>query len=155
MVDLFPDWQLGPAYVPLIEPDFAAAARASKRRRSLLQKWRTRKMPVYEYFCPANEQTIEVEHSMRTSLTTWSEVCAAAGLEPGPTAADAPVQRLIFPATVSSPVGNSHLKNLGFTKLVRRDSGVYENVTATNTEKRYMVNGDPSSMPDIKRKISD
>lgn len=112
-------------------------------------------MPMYEYFCPANEQTIEVEHGMRTTLATWGELCAAAGLEAGPTPADAPVQRLIFPATVSTPVGNSHLKNLGFTKLVRRDQGVYENVTATKDEKRYMVQGDQSSLPDIKRKISD
>lgn len=112
-------------------------------------------MPLYEYYCPANEQTIEVEHGMRTSLATWGALCAEANIEPGPTPADAPVQRLIFPATVSTPVGNSHLKNLGFTKLVRRDQGVYENVTATNDEKRYMTRGDQSSLPDIKRKISD
>lgn len=112
-------------------------------------------MPMYEYHCPANEQTIEVEHGMRTRLATWGELCAAAAIDPGPTPIDAPVERLIFPATVATPVGNSHLKNLGFTKLVRRDAGVYENVTATGSEKRYMTQGDASSLPDIKRKISD
>ena len=62
---------------------------------------------------------------------------------------------MILPVAVSTPKTNADLKNLGFTKLVKRDTGVYENVTATGSEKRYMKAGDPSSVPDIKRKISD
>jgi hypothetical protein len=53
------------------------------------------------------------------------------------------------------PTFNSELKNVGFTKLVKRDDGVYENVTATGNEKRYMVRGDPTSLPNLKDKIGD
>jgi hypothetical protein len=53
------------------------------------------------------------------------------------------------------PVGNSKLKEKGFTKLVRRDEGVYENVTATGDEARYMKEGDPSTLPHLKKKIGD
>jgi hypothetical protein len=56
---------------------------------------------------------------------------------------------------VSSPRGDSELKNMGFTKLVRRDQGVYENVTATGSESRYFDSNKPESMPDLKRKIGD
>lgn len=113
------------------------------------------KMPTYEYLCRANQTSVEVIHSIREDIKTWGELCAAAGIDPGETAADAPVERLVFTPLISTPTGDSHLKNLGFTKLVRRDHGVYENVTATGNEKRYMNAGDASSLPDIKRKISD
>jgi hypothetical protein len=55
----------------------------------------------------------------------------------------------------ATPKGNSDLKNLGFTKLVKRDDGVYENVTRTGTEKRFMKSDDASSMPHIHKKVSD
>ena len=45
---------------------------------------------------------------------------------------------------------NLELKNLGFTKLVKREQGVYENVTATGNEKKYMKPDDPSSLPHLK-----
>ena len=51
--------------------------------------------------------------------------------------------------------GNAELKNLGLTKLVKRDSGVYENVTATDGEKRYMRHDDPDSLPHIHKKVGD
>lgn len=112
-------------------------------------------MPTYEYFCRANETSVEVVHPITETLRTWGELCAHTGIDPGETPTDAPVERLVFTPQISTPTGDSHLKNLGFTKLVRRDHGVYENVTATGNEKRYMNAGDPSSLPDIKRKISD
>lgn len=112
-------------------------------------------MPVYHYLCPVNETLVEVEHSIKTDLKTWGELCEAAKLDPGDTPADSPIERLLFPALVNTPAGDSHLKNLGFTKLVKRDTGVYENVTATGSEKRYMKAGDQSSVPQFHKKISD
>ena len=47
------------------------------------------------------------------------------------------------------------LRDLGFTKLVRRDTGVYENVTARNGDSRYMVSGKPETVPNIKKTVSD
>lgn len=112
-------------------------------------------MPVYEYCCEANGKSVEVVHSMRDRITTWGELCALAKVDPGDTPADTPVEKLLFAPGISAPAGNSKLKEMGFTKLVKRDTGVYENVTATGAESRYMNAGDASTMPDLKRKISD
>lgn len=57
-------------------------------------------MPTYDYRCAANGRVIEVRHRMSERLTTWGELCALAGLEPGETPADAPVERLITGAQV-------------------------------------------------------
>ena len=62
---------------------------------------------------------------------------------------------MISAPAVVLPVGNSQLKNAGFTKLVKRDHGVYENVTATGGESRYMKAGDNGSLPELARKIRD
>lgn len=112
-------------------------------------------MPVYEYYCPANGQTVEVVHSMTERLTTWADLCALTSISPGDTPADAPIERLLFAPGIATPAGDTKLKEMGFTKLVKRDTGVYENVTATNKESRYMKAGDSSTLPDIKSKISD
>lgn len=112
-------------------------------------------MPVYEYYCQANDQHVEVLHSMSDTISTWGELCNVAGIAVGDTPADAPVERLLFPVGLNTPRGDSDLKNMGFTKLVKRDTGVYENVTATGSESRYMNAGDASTMPDLKRKIGD
>ena len=112
-------------------------------------------MPVYEYLCPANGKSLEVVHPMAQTVATWGQLCALAGIDAGRTRQDAPVEKLLFAPGVSAPAGNSKLKEMGFTKLVRRDSGVYENVTATGKESRYMNAGDASTMPDLKRKIRD
>jgi predicted nucleic acid-binding Zn ribbon protein len=110
-------------------------------------------MPIYEYLCPDNGSTIEVLHGMNEKLTTWGELCARAGVDTGTTPPGAPVEKLLFAPGVSSPAGNSKLKDMGFTKLVKRDSGVYENVTATSDESRYVVAGDQSTLPKFSKKI--
>jgi predicted nucleic acid-binding Zn ribbon protein len=112
-------------------------------------------MPIYEYHCPANDRTIEVVHGMTEKLETWGALCAAAGQPVCDTPADAPVERLLFAPGLCTPAGDSKLKELGFTKLVKRDSGVYENVTASGAESRYMKAGDDSTMPDFSKKIRD
>lgn len=112
-------------------------------------------MPIYEYYCETNGRQVEVVHGMKEALATWGELCRAAGIEPGDTPADAPVQRLLFAPGVNTPTGDSQLKNMGFTKLVKRDTGVYENVTRTGSEARYMNAGDSSTLPDLKGKITD
>lgn len=92
---------------------------------------------------------------MKEVIARWGELCAAAGLDPGDTDIDAPVERHLFPTAVHTPTGNSQLKSQGFAKLVRRDNGVYENVTALEGEKRYVTADDASSMPDLKRRKLD
>lgn len=111
-------------------------------------------MPSYDYFCEDNGKTIEVYHDINTKLKTWGEVCFAAQIPLEETDVQAPVRLVIRPVSISVPVGNSKLKEHGFTKLVKRDDGVYENVTATGDEKKYMKAGDKSSMPHLHKKIS-
>ncbi len=111
-------------------------------------------MPSYDYFCEENGKTVEVAHGMNTKLTTWGEVCFAAQIPLGETDFSAPVRRVIHPVGINIPIANSSLKEKGFTKLVKRDDGIYENVTALDGEKRYMKAGDPDSIPHLNKKIS-
>ena len=108
-------------------------------------------MPIYEYEhaddaggarCELGAQFEHVQSIREEAL----KVCPRCGR---------PVRRLISRTFVSTPQSNTELRDLGFTKLVKRDSGVYENVTATGKESRYMEAGKPETMPDIKKKISD
>lgn len=112
-------------------------------------------MPIYEYRCPANGEVIEVMHGIDERLTTWGDLCRQAEIDRGDTAADEPVERVISAPGLAFPKTNADLKNMGFTKLVRRDKGVYENVTATGSESRYFNSDDPSSMPHLKKKVGD
>jgi putative FmdB family regulatory protein len=65
------------------------------------------------------------------------------------------VRRVFSVVNVNTPRTNSDLKSMGFTKLVRRDKGVYENVTATGTESRIWDANKPETKPHLHKKISD
>ncbi|MBI9073818.1 MAG: zinc ribbon domain-containing protein [Desulfatibacillum sp.] len=66
-----------------------------------------------------------------------------------------PVRKLISRTNINTPKTNSELRDLGFTKLVKRDDGVYENVTARSGDNRYMEQGKPETVPDLSKTISD
>jgi putative FmdB family regulatory protein len=104
-------------------------------------------MPVYEYEHQGNAcqlgKVFEVEHPITDEALKKCPQCGG------------DLVRLISRVFINTPTGDSKLKNMGFTKLVRRDSGVYENVTATGHESRYFESDKPETMPDLKRKISD
>jgi len=112
-------------------------------------------MPTYDYYCSTNDIYIEVIHGINQRVTTWAELCELAQIDRQDTPDESPVKKVITAPNLNFPKTNSQLKNLGFTKLVRRDKGVYENVTATNGESRYMKSDDPSSVPNLSKKISD
>ena len=104
-------------------------------------------MPVYEY---EHLQTpcklgpvFEVEQSMQDKPFNKCPQCRK------------PVQKIISRINISCPKSNSELRDLGFTKLVRRDNGVYENVTARDGDSRYMESGKPETLPDLSKTISD
>lgn len=52
-------------------------------------------MPTYEYYCPTNHRTVEVLHGMSVEVGTWGEACERAGIDPGKTPGDAPVEKLL------------------------------------------------------------
>ncbi len=104
-------------------------------------------MAIYRYKhneapCAIGE-TFEVEQSMREEALQACPQCGGA------------VRRLIGRVFVCTPTTDSELKSMGFTKLVKRDTGVYENVTRSGKEARYMEAGKSDTLPDLKSKISD
>ncbi|HEY7841580.1 MAG TPA: zinc ribbon domain-containing protein [Gammaproteobacteria bacterium] len=113
-------------------------------------------MPSYEYACDANRTVVEVTHEADVTLRTWGELCYLTGISPGRTDPGSPVRRVLRSApAVSKTVSDSELREAGFTKLVRRDDGVYENVTASGDEERYMRRGRDETMPHLRKKIRD
>ena len=104
-------------------------------------------MPVYEYEHTSEPCSIgkafEVTQSIKDKPLTRCPEC------------NQPVRKLISMVSISVPKTNSELKDLGFTKLVKRDDGVYENVTARGNDSRYMERGKPETMPDLSKTIKD
>ena len=104
-------------------------------------------MPVYEYehiegACGIGP-VFEIEQSIHDKSLNRCPECGE------------PIKRIISRVNISSPKTNSELKDLGFTKLVKRDDGVYENVTARDGESRYMERGKPETLPKINKIIRD
>lgn len=104
-------------------------------------------MPVYEYehleVACGMGRIFEISQSIHDAPLAACPGCGGA------------VRKLLSRVAVSAPKGNAQLRDMGFTKLVRRDDGVYENVTRRDGESRYMVRGKPETLPDIKRTIRD
>lgn len=66
------------------------------------------------------------------------------------------VRRIITPSFgIGVPKSNADLKGLGFTKLVKRGDGNYENVTAIDGESRIVKRGDAKTLPHLRKKIRD
>ena len=104
-------------------------------------------MPTYRYECANAECATGGEFTVFQSMSAEAlKLCPTCGKV---------VERLIGPAYVSTPKGNTDLKSMGFAKLVKRDKGVYENVTALDNESRYWHADKPETMPDIKRRVKD
>ena len=104
-------------------------------------------MPIYEYEhvetpCKLGP-VLEVEQSMQDPPLKNCPQCGKT------------VQKIMSRINISCPKSNSELRDLGFTKLVRRDNGVYENVTARDGDNRYMESGKPETIPNITKTISD
>jgi len=65
------------------------------------------------------------------------------------------LQRLISRVTCTAPRSDRHLRDQGFTKLVRRDDGVYENVTARDGESRVVHTDNLSELASLKPQLGD
>ena len=100
-------------------------------------------MPIYEYRCESCGHEMEAIQKMSDAPLSDCPECGQ------------PVRKLISMVGISVPKTNSELKDLGFTKLVKRDDGVYENVTARGKDSRYMERGKPETMPDLSKTIKD
>ena len=90
-------------------------------------------MPTYVY--RVGQDRLEVTHKMKEEPQTWGELCAVGGLELGERDPQEKVERLIVPVATQVSQFTSDIKNTGFRRLERRDSGVYEDVTAPKGER--------------------
>jgi len=104
-------------------------------------------MPIYEYEhidtpC-ALGQVFELRQTLKDKQLRRCPECKQ------------PVRKLISRVGISSPKTNGELRDLGFTKLVKREDGVYENVTARGGDSRYVHRDKPETLPNIKKTISD
>jgi putative FmdB family regulatory protein len=104
-------------------------------------------MPIYEYehteqFCGWG-RAFEIRQSIQEPQLDLCPNCQA------------PVRKLISLISISTPKTNTELRDLGFTKLVRRDDGAYENVTARPGESKVMLRDQPETQPHLGKIISD
>lgn len=104
-------------------------------------------MPVYEYEHVGKGCKLGREFD-------WTQPITDKAMKQCPECGRA-VNRLISLPNIATPTTDTELKSMGFTKLVKRDTGVYENVTRTGSESRYMEADKPGTLPDLKRKIRD
>lgn len=104
-------------------------------------------MPVYEYQHldePCERGKIfEIKQSIEESPLAICPRCKGG------------VKRIISMVNISTPKTNTDIKDAGFTKLVRRDDGVYENVTRRDGDSRYMIRGKPETLPNFRKTLSD
>jgi len=104
-------------------------------------------MPIYEYEHleePCSQgRVFDIKQSINDKSLTKCTQCAG------------PVRKLISRINISTPKTNSELRDLGFTKLVKRDNGVYENVTARDGESRIVLRDKPETLPNLKKTIKD
>jgi putative FmdB family regulatory protein len=104
-------------------------------------------MPIYEYEhlkqpCSLG-RVFDIKQSIHERSLTQCPNCGG------------PVRKLISRINISTPKTNSELRDLGFTKLVKRDDGVYENVTARDGDSRRVIRGKPETLPNLKKTITD
>lgn len=51
-------------------------------------------MPLYDYLCEENGETVEVVHRMADKIETWGQLCEHAQRPLGDTPADSPVKKI-------------------------------------------------------------
>jgi putative FmdB family regulatory protein len=104
-------------------------------------------MPVYEYEHREKSCSIgklfEVEQRVDDAPLVNCPACGGA------------VRKLISLVSVNTPKSNTELRDLGFTKLVKKSDGNYENVTARKGESRIMERGKSGTVPDFSKTITD
>jgi hypothetical protein len=74
-------------------------------------------MLTYQYHCPSNGQTIDVQHGMKERLATWGEVCKRAGVALNGTPANAEVERLISGGLMGTVSGGTATSAEAMPKL--------------------------------------
>lgn len=98
-------------------------------------------MPIYEYEHLDEPclwgKIFEIKQSINDESLTHCLNCQG------------PVRKRISLIALNISKTNGELRDLGFTKLVKRDDGVYENVTRRDKDSRYVVQNDAATLPNL------
>jgi hypothetical protein len=86
-------------------------------------------MPSYLYRIRATESRFEAVHGMTQYPKTLGELCEVAGLELAGRDPGLEVERLIQPVAGKVQDFRSDIRDRGFSKMVKRSDGTYENMT--------------------------
>ena len=108
-------------------------------------------MPIYEYEHeqpdPSNTCDLglifEVEQSISEDPLRYCPLCGGN------------VKKIISLTIHRSPHSDRELRDQGFSKLVKREDGVYENVTAREGESKVVRADDMASMASLKPTLGD
>ncbi|MDR0550348.1 MAG: zinc ribbon domain-containing protein [Deltaproteobacteria bacterium] len=65
------------------------------------------------------------------------------------------VKRVLEPSLIKSKKFDCELRDLGFTKLVRVDHGIFENRTRRSGEEKYVDRTRPETFPRLEKTIED
>lgn len=87
-------------------------------------------MPTYVYRIKNSNERFEAQHRMSERPQTLGELCHIAGLALDGREPSLQVERLIQPVGGKVQDFRSDIRDRGFSKLVKRSDGNYENVTA-------------------------
>jgi predicted nucleic acid-binding Zn ribbon protein len=108
--------------------------------------------PVYSYRhgpagsagppCPAGDEFDWTQPAVDWPLTS----CPHCG---------GPVERQIEAAAIRPRKFDCELKDLGFTKLVRVDDGIFENVTRRPGDAKYIDRRRPETFPGLEKTVKD
>ena len=107
--------------------------------------------PVYCYRHLAPDQADECPAGPEFD---WDQMSADLPLTRCPHCGRA-VERALAASSIVTKKFNCELKDLGFTKLVRVDDGIFENVTRRPGEEKYVDRRRPETFPDLKKTVAD
>ena len=107
--------------------------------------------PVYCY-CHTNEE--QAGACPAGPEFEWDQVAGDLPLSRCPHCGK-PVERALSASSIRTRKFNCELKDMGFTKLVRVDDGIFENVTRRPGEEKYVDRRRPETFPDLKKTVTD
>ncbi|MDR2198712.1 MAG: zinc ribbon domain-containing protein [Deltaproteobacteria bacterium] len=106
-------------------------------------------MPIYTY-----EHKEENPACGKSPVFEWEQVARDLPLTVCPFCGT-PVERVLSPSHIKKRHFNCELRDKGFTKLVRVDEGIFENVTRRPGESKYMDRRKPETFPILEKTIKD
>lgn len=107
--------------------------------------------PVYSYYHEDEEKGAACPAGTEFE---WDQVSCDIPLSRCPHCGEK-VERGLSVSSIRTRKFNCELKDMGFTKLVRVDDGIFENVTRRHGESKYIDRRNPDTFPDLSKTVKD